>query len=146
MQTQTYLQSTSFPETTSVIIKCTQGGGVMGRRSYTALENVNARKYKGEIRLSGDRGIQSSKVQLPISKGKRPRALNLKVSLRKHLRHVPQNHRPQLGTAICTLSPKPHIRARCGCCTTFSLAMWLAASSHRTRRPDLLVFPAILHE
>lgn len=37
---ETYLQSTSFPETISVIIKRTQGGGVMGRRSCIVLTCV----------------------------------------------------------------------------------------------------------
>jgi hypothetical protein len=36
----TYLQSTSFPVVTSVMINRTQGGGVIGRRSYQVVSRV----------------------------------------------------------------------------------------------------------
>jgi hypothetical protein len=41
---ETHLQSTSFPEATSVMMRRTHGGGVIGRRSYAALVNVGPDK------------------------------------------------------------------------------------------------------
>lgn len=71
----TYLQSISLPVFASLTISRTQGGGVMGRRSYFGCEPTVA-------------------VQPPEAKS-------------------PKDKR--------TLSPNPHIRARCGCCTTSRL-------------------------
>jgi hypothetical protein len=85
----THLQSTSFPVAISVITRRTQGGGVMGRRSYSC---------------------QLEKMRL---------------------------------SCLRTLSPKPHILARRGCCTTWSLG--IISSFPSGSQDHILVFPSVLY-
>lgn len=84
----THLQSISLPVFASLTMSLTQGGGVMGRRSYPS--------------VSRDRAVGQTRTKSEVKR---------------------------------TLSPNPHIRARCGCCTTSRLpGLGLAFADRAGRR------------
>lgn len=91
--------STSFPVASSFTTSLTHGGGVIGRRSCG---------YPSAQRFAG---------LLPFFLSFFPRKrLCMIASLTKQHAEMPSSH-----GSLRTLSPKPHMRARMGCCFTSKL-------------------------